>query len=76
MKSNQKMRQLATWVDNDVFQRFQKRVERLKTTRYLRLQYLVRVDVGDIKAHVIRTSIIYVFTLYSLVVSAWLLVFP
>lgn len=75
MKSNQKMRQLATWVEDDTFKRFDKRVERLKTTRYLRLQYLVRVDVGDIKAHVIRTSIIYGFTLYSLVVSAWLLVF-
>jgi len=74
-KPNQEMRQVATWVKDSVFKRYQKKVERLNTTRYLRTQHLIRVDVGDIKAHVIRTSIIYAFTLYSLIVSVFVLVF-
>lgn len=63
------MKQVTTWLEDGLFKRYQKHVERLNTTRYLRTQYLIRVDVGDIKQHVVRSSIIYGFTLYSLVVA-------
>jgi len=69
------MKQVATWLDDSHFERYKKHVERLNTNFYKHTRKLILIDLGDMKAHTIRMSIIYAFTLYALVASVIVLVF-
>lgn len=70
------MKQITTWLNEAQYKRYMKRLDKLGLKPYGHLKNLVLIDLGDEERdRVIRTSIIFAFTLYSLFASVITLVF-
>lgn len=69
------MKKVYTSLNEQQFKRYVKHTEKLHTTPYSHAKSLILRDLGGEKAVVVRTTIIYLFTLYSLIASVIVLVF-
>ena len=67
---------VSTWLDKEHFKQFENGAEKAKLKPYKYHQkLLLKAMANDRNSIVVRTTIIYLFTLYSLIASVVVLVF-
>ena len=68
------MKQVSTYLYPDEYKRYLKHIHRLDQNPYNHIRHLIRRDMGEEKAHIIRTQFVWGFVLYDLIIITLLLV--